>query len=447
MSAAPEPRSVPLVPTVPFPEGISHLANAGLGYEADAYTNWIDESMSWKETCFIGDWSPLLLKMRVRGPDALRFFNEVAVNSFATFAVGQAKHIVLCNDGGKVMGEGILMRYGPEDFLFTSTPGVVWAQWCLAQGGYDVEVRDETAERFIFQVQGPESLRVLEELTRQSFREVDFMRFDERSWGEIRFEVLRQGMAGELGYELHGNAVDSNPLWEAIVAAGEPHGIRRLGARAKMVNHVEASFPTPSVDYVPAWRDPDVREFGEAMAAATPPVWSFVSRHTGSFEPAGVEELFFSPVELGWARSIKFDHEFRGRAALEAEVATPRRVLVTLVWDGEDVADVFASLLRPGEPYQQMELPRSGIGLVWADKVLAGEDQVGISLSRCYSYFFREMISLCVIDAGRAEPGTAVTVLWGSPGFPQKLIRATVAPAPYKQDRRRVDVNSLPRYI
>jgi hypothetical protein len=33
------------------------------------YTDWIDESMSWKETCYIGDWS-FLWERRYRGRDA-----------------------------------------------------------------------------------------------------------------------------------------------------------------------------------------------------------------------------------------------------------------------------------------------------------------------------------------------------------------------------------------
>lgn len=33
-------------------------------------------------------------------------------------------------------------------------------------------------------------------------------------------------------------------------------------------------------------------------------------------------------------------------------------------------------------------------------------------------------------------------MLWGSPGTPQKRIRATVAPAPYQQDNRRADLGA-----
>src|SRR3712207_8445384 len=45
---------------------------------------------------------------------------------------------------------------------------------------------------------------------------------------------------------------------------------------------------------------------------------------------------------------------------------------------------------------------------------------VGVATSRGYSYYFREMLSLCTIDVGHAEVGTPVTVHWGNPGGPQR---------------------------
>ena len=68
---------------------------------------------------------------------------------------------------------------------------------------------------------------------------------------------------------------------------------------------------------------------------------------------------------------------------------------------------------------------------------------VGVATSRGYSYYFRQMLSLCTIDVAQSEPGTEVEVIWGNPGTPQKRIRATVAPAPYKKDNRRADLASV----
>jgi glycine cleavage system aminomethyltransferase T len=68
---------------------------------------------------------------------------------------------------------------------------------------------------------------------------------------------------------------------------------------------------------------------------------------------------------------------------------------------------------------------------------------VGVATSRGYSYYFREMISLSTIDVAVSEIGTELVVHWGRPGRRQKEIRAVVAPAPYKKDHSRGDLQSV----
>jgi len=157
-----------------------------------------------------------------------------------------------------------------------------------------------------------------------------------------------------------------------------------------------------------------------------------------------------NPIELGWAHTVKFDHEFVGRSALELEAASPKRQMVTLVWNPEDVLDVYASQFRAGEHYLPMEPSHSsqykGRHQMWADQVLKDGNVVGVSSGRMYSYFYRQMLSLCSLDVEVAVQGTEVTVLWGDPGTRQKTIRATVSRFPYLNENRneRVDVSAIP---
>jgi vanillate/3-O-methylgallate O-demethylase len=426
--AFPHIRGTPHDPSV-----TTYTRFAGQDFEPYEHTGWVDESLSWKQTCYIGNWSTLR-KALIKGPDALAFLSWLGVNSFAKFDVGQAKHLVMCTPAGKVAAEGVLMRLAEEEFLLTSGPSVLWAAFMLAKVNYRVTSTEMTAEQFILQLQGPNSLLVLEKATGESLRDIDFMRFRKTRVGGIKFQALRQGMSGEIGYELHGPSEQGVALYNALLQAGQEYGIRRLGGRTKMVNHVEACFPTPSVDFIPAY-------VGEAAdgASSTAPAYRPVT--AGSFEYTDVSALFRSPVELGWAKNIKFDHDFVGREALEAEVANPRRTMVTLVWNSEDVTDVYASLFREGEPFDPMELPRNLLGCMYADAVMKDGQLVGVTTSRCYSYHFRKMISLCTIDYPLREPGTEVSVIWGRPGKAQKRIRAIVAAAPYKPDNRRVDLS------
>jgi hypothetical protein len=66
----------------------------------------------------------------------------------------------------------------------------------------------------------------------------------------------------------------------------------------------------------------------------------------------------------------------------------------TLVWNADDVVDVYASMFRDARPYDYMDMPRDQRGFIYADKVIQNGKVVGVSTSRGYSYYFREMLSL-----------------------------------------------------
>ncbi|MCU1785190.1 aminomethyl transferase family protein [Pseudomonas sp. 13B_2.1_Bac1] len=433
--------NLPLTPAVPVAASAYTYTRFGASFEAAEFTGWIDESMSWKKTCYIGDWSPLG-KLRVKGPDALKFFSDLSINSFATFDIGQAKHAVFCSSAGKVIGDGVLMKLAEDDFLYTSGPGILWALYKFQHGNYNATLENLSAERFILQVQGPNALFVMEQVTAENLRDIGFMRFRPTRIGNREFLALRQGMAGEVGYELHGRIEDAQDIYRAILEAGQAYGIRQLGGRTKMVNHVEACFPTPTVDYIPAISGEAEKGFLAFMTQASPAMLSLL-QHAGTYPVDSSEALHRSPIELGWGKSIKLDHDFIGRQALEAELAAPKRKMVTLVWNSGDVIDVYASLFRQGIPNDYMELPRELLGCMETDRVEHQGRLVGATSSRCYSYYFREMLSLCVIDIELAEPGTEVTVVYGGARGAQKHIRARVAAAPYKTDKRRADVSTL----
>lgn len=416
-------------------------------YVPSEFTDTFDEAMSWKTSCSIGDWSPLW-KLMVTGPDALAFFSGLTVNTFLKFDIGQAKHAIFCNGSGKLTGDGVLMRLGEDKFFYQSGPGVPWAQFQFDKGNFDATCEHVTNDWFTFQVSGPNSLFLLEQLAGESLRDIGFMRFRETTIAGMPCYALRQGMSGELGYELHGSSLYGRAIYAAIVEAGEAFGLRQIGARTLQVNHVEACFPTSTVDYVPAMHGEGERAYFEAVRRANPLASLDVMKNSGSFELTANSEMYRSPIELGWARNVKFDHDFLGREALEEEIKAPQRKVVTLVWNSDDVVDIYAALFRKEDLPPFMELPRHAAEHgVWADAVTKDGSVVGISTSRCYSVFFREMLSLCVIEIALAEPGTEVEILWGKENQAQRRIRATVAPAPYKRDNRKIDVNTLPSYI
>jgi len=427
-------------------EVINAFRNAPGGYHIgwgwSEYTNWKDEQMSWKKTCYIGDWS-FLWNLLIEGPEALKLLSDISVNSFAKFEIGQAKHVIQCNEDGKVIAEGILMRLGEEKFVVQSTPAF-YTCYKLHTGRYNAKAWQEDC--FNYQVQGPNAPYVVEKAAGESLRDIGFMRFRKIQIKSREIIALRQGMAGEIGYELQGPRENAQEIFDAILEAGQEYGIRRLGRRTAMINHLEACYPTASWHYLGAATGKKLPGYGKYIGENFDISWVSI-KLGGSFQGNDISDYFRSPVEMGWTKNIKFDHDFIGRKALEAEVANPKRTIVTLEFNSEDVIDIYASLFREGQPYDFMEIPVQEKWVFWADQVLKDGNLVGVSTVPGYSYYFRKVLSLAYMHVEFSKPGAEVFVVWGSPGTPQKHIRATVAPAPYKKDKRRTDVTTLPSHL
>ena len=153
-----------------------------------------------------------------------------------------------------------------------------------------------------------------------------------------------------------------------------------------------------------------------------------------------------TPVEVGWQRAVKFDHDFIGRAALEAEVADPRRTIATLRWNPEDVVDIYASLLQPGEEYKTIDLPTSppwseGMN-IHADHLLKDGRPIGYSSGHDLQLLLPRGPLPRGIDVDQAEIGNEVVVQWGDHGGRIKDVRATVERFPYLTDPRNSDVDT-----
>ena len=113
------------------------------------------------------------------------------------------------DEHGWVASEGILYRLDEQEFRYTAG-SCDWLVWQFSQSGWDAEITDISPETFIFGLQGPASLSILEQAAGESLRDLGFNRSRTAQVGGLPVRVLRTGISGELGYELHGAADDAD---------------------------------------------------------------------------------------------------------------------------------------------------------------------------------------------------------------------------------------------
>ncbi|WP_263588023.1 hypothetical protein [Sphingopyxis sp. GC21] len=392
-----------------------------------AFDGWRAEALSWRKGCYIHAGLSGIGPVSIKGSQALEYLQGLCINSFAKFPVGSMKHAVMCNEDGLITAHGVVERLAEDHFLsFAGGPPGPTAR---SVEGLDVEI--EIRNWYLFQIAGPTSLDVLEKVTGEDLRDLKFLRFRQTRINGIECEIARLGMTGSLAYELHGPMSDAPAIYDAVYKAGQEFGIERLGWGSYLVNHIEGGFPQHTWTFVSA---PPPEKWPRAMKR-----WEV----GGSVDPMDIRARCRTPAEVRWDNMAKFDHDFIGRDAVEAEIANPRRTTTTLRWNKDDVLDVFASLLREGEPYKPFDFPYSPQRwpMAYADHVEKGGRPVGWSSGTIYSPHYREFLSHGCIDISEAEIGNEVTVKWGDHGGPIKEIRATVERFPYLAQGRNNEID------
>jgi len=277
----------------------------------------------------------------------------------------------------------------------------------------------------------------MEKLTGEPVPPTKFFHMATFTIAGLEVRSLRHGMAGQPGFELFGPWAEGEAVHAAIVEAGAEFGLVLVGSRAYSSANLEsAGVPSPLPAVVTGERTAEYLQWLPATRAGS---------LAGSYASDDIEDYYLTPYDLGYGRSVAFDHDFIGREALERHAAAPQRVKVTLVWRAEDVAAVQRSLYEPGIPAKYLEFPKARYGVYQVDRVLADGRDVGISHDVGYITGEQVFVSLASVDAAHAEPGTEVVVVWGEQPNSRKPaveahrqveVRATVAPAPYSSYAR-----------
>jgi vanillate/3-O-methylgallate O-demethylase len=413
---------------------------------APEFTNWRSEQLAWRTSCVLFDQSHHMTDLYLSGPDALRLLTDFGVNTFAGFAPGRAKQYVAVNSDGYFIGDAILFHLDDGVFDIVGHPTVAnWLQYQAEAGGYDVRTeRDEnSADRpsgppvvYRYELQGPTAAAIVEKVTGQRLPEVKFFHMTQFGIAGRRVRALRHGMAGQPGFEIFGPWADGADVLDAVLEAGREFGLVRAGAKAYSTSNLESGWiPTA----VPAIFGPETKAYREWLDA------SALGSLGGSMNAADIADYYVTPYDVGYGRTVRFDHDFLGREALQRIAAGPHRDKVTLVWHPDDVAAAVRSLCEPGEAAKFIEWPKARYAFFQVDQVLSGGQPAGMSLDLGYIANERAFVSLATVDSAVSAPGTLVSVLWGEqpnsakPGVEphrQVEIRAVVAPAPYVPEVR-----------
>ena len=320
-------------------------------------------------------------KHTVTGPGATAFLDWLTTNKLPK--VGRINLTYALTDAGTVRTEYTIVRRGEQDYYLVSAGAwtdydrdnlVKSAQDFMAAGGEYVHVQDVTTQWGVFALAGPESRTILARMIRDaepatalSNKRFPWLSMRNIELGMVPVMAIRVAYTGELGWELHHPIEMQNHLFDKLIAAGEPSGMKLVGARAQNWLRQEKSY----------------RAFGTELGRDA------------------------TPLEAGLDRFVYLGKEFRGKAAMQAKGI--RSTCVTLLIDGPADADPWGreALFLDGEKigrltsggYSAAFGKQIGMGYVRPDLATPG--------TKLQVRMFRELYDAVVTEDSPHDPQNA----------------------------------------
>jgi sarcosine oxidase subunit alpha len=181
-------------------------------------------------------------KLIVRGPDAGDFLDRLYPNRFSNLKPGRIRYGVISSDAGRIVDDGTICRIDDETFYVTTTSsgaGAVeeWFSWWLADWGQRVSLTDVTQGLGAVNLAGPKAREIMAAVCDIDCSNEAFAYLDGKQAriAGVQCLILRIGFVGEVGYEIHFPSAYGEHIWDALVEAGTPHGLRPFGLEPQRI--------------------------------------------------------------------------------------------------------------------------------------------------------------------------------------------------------------------
>ncbi|MSP14805.1 MAG: glycine cleavage system aminomethyltransferase GcvT [Chloroflexi bacterium] len=216
-----------------------------------SYTSPIEEHHNTRTNVGMQDLSTMG-EVDIKGPGAERLVNRLLVNEVRDMEPGQVVYSTMVNEEGGIIDDITTYKFSDDHFMIVtgSGPRKKSARWIADHAaGTSAYTTDITASIALLSIQGPRSREFLSSVTRDAHLDgLRFFRFTRGQIHETEALISRTGYTGELGYELYIPAEEAAGLWEFLIKAGRPFGLKPYGVAAMQSLRIEKALPLYGAD-------------------------------------------------------------------------------------------------------------------------------------------------------------------------------------------------------
>ncbi|GAB2525199.1 glycine cleavage system aminomethyltransferase GcvT [Spirosoma aerophilum] len=182
----------------------------------------------------------------LKGDGALGLIQRVSANDASILYDGKVQYSYLPNGRGGIVDDLLVYRISATEYMLVVNASNIDKDWnWISQyaADYDLSMVNISSDMCLFAVQGPLAAKAMQSLTPADLDAMEYYTFEKTDFaGYANVIVSATGYTGAGGFEIYVSNHQAEGVWNAIMKAGEPFGIKPIGLGARDTLRLEMGY-------------------------------------------------------------------------------------------------------------------------------------------------------------------------------------------------------------
>lgn len=182
----------------------------------------------------------------VEGPNALELIQKVSSNDASKLTIGRAQYSCLPNENGGIVDDLIIYRVKEETYLLVVNASNIEKDWdhiSKYNEAIGATMRNISEGYSLLAIQGPKAVEAMQSLTPVDLSTIKFYHFEVAEFAGIPHVIISAtGYTGSGGFEIYCKNEEVKQVWDKVLEAGAPFGIKPIGLAARDTLRLEMGY-------------------------------------------------------------------------------------------------------------------------------------------------------------------------------------------------------------
>ena len=181
----------------------------------------------------------------IKGPKALDLIQKFSSNDASVLFDGKAQYSCMPNGKGGIVDDLIIYRVNAEEYFIVVNASNIekdW-NWISSLNDMGVEMHNLSDQYSLLAIQGPKAAESMQSLTEVDLSSMVYYTFKHGTFAGIEnIMISATGYTGSGGFEIYVKNEDVLHVWNKVMEAGSPFGIKPIGLAARDTLRLEMGF-------------------------------------------------------------------------------------------------------------------------------------------------------------------------------------------------------------